>query len=417
VGRIQKIFERNKALNNRHAIACPIAILIIFSLLMGCNSQTTRPTVMKTPEVVSPPIPEHLLLDAGIDLFDPGIEYLEEGKSTTTPSVRKAESVHVAHNVTKALQRTGNWGSVRIVPGAQSETDVYVTGVIVKSDGESLNLKVTVIDSAGNAWYSRTYSDKLSQYAYDKSLREDGQEPFQALYDEIARDMEQYARKIEPANRERLRLTSKMRFAQRFAPAQYNDFMEVGANGKYTLKRLPADGDPVMAHLESIRVRDQMFVDRLQDYYDSFTDRLHTPYDQWREASYHETKALRKLKSDATARKIGGALAVVAGILAQASGNSSARTAGVLGIGGGAFLFKSGLDRGSEAQIHEEAMKEMADSLGAEVEPLSIDLADKTVTLSGTVDEQYAQWRLILNDIYLAEIGQLPAPEYSDTKQ
>ncbi|MDA0824069.1 MAG: hypothetical protein O3C28_16855, partial [Proteobacteria bacterium] len=326
-------------MNNRHAIACPIAILTIVSLLMGCNSQTTRPTVMKTPEVVSPPIPEHLLLDAGIDLFDPGIEYLEEGKSTTTPSVRKAESVHVAHNVTKALQRTGNWGSVRIVPGAQSETDIYVTGVIVKSDGESLNLKVTVIDSAGNAWYSRTYSDKLSQYAYDKSLRKDGQEPFQALYDEIARDMEQYVRRIEPADRQRLRLTSKMRFAQRFAPAQYNDFMEVGANGKYTLKRLPADGDPVMAHLESIRVRDQMFVERLQDYYDSFTARLHTPYDQWREASYHETKALRKLKSDATARKIGGALAVVAGILAQASGNSSARTAGVLGIGGGAFLF------------------------------------------------------------------------------
>ncbi|MDA0823802.1 MAG: hypothetical protein O3C28_15490, partial [Proteobacteria bacterium] len=86
-------------------------------------------------------------------------------------------------------------------------------------------------------------------------------------------------------------------------------------------------------------------------------------------------------------------------------------------FGGGAFLFKSGLDRGSEAQIHEEAMKEMADSLGAEVEPLSIDLADKTVTLSGTVDEQYAQWRLILNDIYLAEVGLLPAPEYSDIKQ
>ncbi|MFT4580529.1 MAG: hypothetical protein ACI915_001826 [Gammaproteobacteria bacterium] len=402
-------------MNNLHAIACWIVTLTAFSLLTGCNSQTTRPTVMTTPEVVSQPIPEHLLLDAGIDLFDPGIEYLEEGKSTTTPSVRKAESVHTAHNVAKALQSTGNWGSVRIVPGAQSETDVYVTGVIVKSDGESLNLKVTVTDSAGNTWYSRTYSDKLSQYAYDRSLREDGQEPFQALYAEIARDMEQYARRIEPSDREKLRLTSKMRFAQRFAPAEYNDFMQVGTNGKYTLNRIPAEGDPVMAHLESIRVRDQMFVDRLQDYYAAFTARLHTPYNQWREASYHETKAVRKLNSDATARKIGGALAVIAGILVQASGNSSARTAGVLGIGGGAYLFKSGLDRGSEVRIHEQGMKEMADSLGAEVEPLSVELADKTVTLSGTVDEQYAQWRLILNDIYLAEVGQLPTQEYSDT--
>jgi hypothetical protein len=86
----------------------------------------------------------------------------------------------------------------------------------------------------------------------------------------------------------------------------------------------------------------------------------------------------------------------------------------VLGIGGGALLFKSGLDRGSEAKIHEEGLKEMADSLGAEVMPLSVDLADKTVTLSGTVDEQYAQWRVILNQIYLAETGQLPAQDYAN---
>ena len=128
-------------------------------------------------------------------------------------------------------------------------------------------------------------------------------------------------------------------------------------------------------------------------------------------------QALRKLKQESTARKIGGVLAVVAGILAQGSGSSTARTAGVLGIGTGAYLFKSGLDRGSEAKIHEEGLKEMADSLGAEIEPHTIALTDKTVTLSGTVDEQYAQWRLILNEIYLAEIGQLPPQEYSDSQE
>jgi hypothetical protein len=141
------------------------------------------------------------------------------------------------------------------------------------------------------------------------------------------------------------------------------------------------------------------------------------PYDQWREASYHETKALRQIKQEATAKKIGGVLAVVAGILAQASGSSTARTAGVVGIGAGAYLFKSGLDQGSEAQIHEEAMKEMADSLGSEIEPHTIALADKTVTLSGTVDEQYAQWRAILNEIDLTEIGEMSADEVSDPLQ
>ena len=79
-------------------------------------------------------------------------------------------------------------------------------------------------------------------------------------------------------------------------------------------------------------------------------------------------------------------------------GSSTASTAGLLGIGAGAYLFKSGLDRGAEAQIHEAGLKEMADSLGAEIGPHTIALADKTVTLTGTVDEQYAQWRAILNE-------------------
>ena len=143
---------------------------------------------MERPNIPVEPIPEHLLLDVGIDLFEPGIEYLEEGKSTTTPSVRKAEAVHASYNIAKTMQATGNWGAVRIIPGAQSETDVYVSGKIVKSDGESLTLKVSVVDSSGQKWYSRTYSNTLSQYAYDRSLR-DEQEPFQRLYSEIERDM------------------------------------------------------------------------------------------------------------------------------------------------------------------------------------------------------------------------------------
>lgn len=401
---------------NRCSISLSVALIAVILPLGGCNSQTVRTAAVETPNVAPEPIPEHLLLDAGVDIFDPGIEYLDEGKSLTTPSVRKAEGVHAAQNLTQTLQRNGHWGAVRIIPAGQSETDVYVSGQIVKSDGETLTLKVTVTDAAGNKWYTRTYSDKLSQYAYDRTLRQE-QEPFQRLYNSIANDMEQYMRRLQPNEREELRVVSKLRFAQRFAPDDYNDFMEVDSRGKYTLKHTPADGDPVMAHIDSIRIRDQMFIDRLQDYYANFNRRMQVPYDQWREASYHETKALRKIKGQSTARKIGGALAVIAGILAQGSSSSAARTAGILGIGGGAYMFKSGLDRGSEARIHEEGLKEMADSLGAEIAPHTIALEDKTVTLSGTVDEQYAQWREILNEIYLTEVGQLPAPDYSDPQQ
>lgn len=127
----------------------------------------------------------------------------------------------------------------------------------------------------------------------------------------------------------------------------------------------------------------------------------------WRQESYYETMALRELKKKSNARLIGGALAVLAGIAGVASDNPYAQAAGAVGIGAGAYVFKSGLDKREEAQMHIQALKELGDSLNAEVQPHTITLEDRTVTLSGTVDDQYSQWRRILRDIYMTETGQL----------
>ena len=80
--------------------------------------------------------------------------------------------------------------------------------------------------------------------------------------------------------------------------------------------------------------------------------------------------------------------------------------AGVLGIGAGAYMFKSGLDKNAEARIHTEALKELSESLNAEIQPQTIALTDRTVELSGTVEEQYRQWQELLKQIYLIDTGQ-----------
>jgi len=48
--------------------------------------------------------------------------------------------------------------------------------------------------------------------------------------------------------------------------------------------------------------------------------------------------------------------------------------------------------------------------LEAEVTPRVIELEDRTVRLSGNVQDQYAQWRELMADIYAAEIGALDLP-------
>lgn len=78
-------------------------------------------------------------------------------------------------------------------------------------------------------------------------------------------------------------------------------------------------------------------------------------------------------------------------------------------------MIKSGLDKRNEAAIHVEALQELGASLEAEVTPQIIQLDDQTITLSGNVQDQYAQWRALLDELYETEIGSLPELNAKDT--
>jgi hypothetical protein len=133
---------------------------------------------------------------------------------------------------------------------------------------------------------------------------------------------------------------------------------------------------------------------------------MERPYREWRRMSYEETMSLRQLQGEANTRLIGGAIAVIGGILAQGSNSRVAQTAGIVGIGAGAYAVKEGLSRREESKIHVQAIEELGTSLNAELEPRTIELDNNTVTLSGTVNEQYDQWKAILRNIYITETGQ-----------
>ena len=46
--------------------------------------------------------------------------------------------------------------------------------------------------------------------------------------------------------------------------------------------------------------------------------------------------------------------------------------------------------------------------MGADIAPRTIELGEKVVTLTGTVEEQYGKWKQILADIYANETGTAP---------
>ena len=388
-----------------------ISAVALCLLVSGCVSQSIKSTSVPAIAGASADVPEALLLDVNIAVFDPGLEDYDE-EQRIYPEVRKAEARYMPRLLSEAMQQSGAWGAVRVVPNANQITDLTVQGSILYSDGEQLQLHITATDSRGYVWLDRDYTGEASRYAYEVTTRYK-QDPFQAVYNTIANDLLQELETLEPRDRESLRTVTELRFARSFSPHAFDGYLAKNPKGKYLVLRLPAEGDPMLQRVRDIRERDHMFVDTLQEYYEQFDVDMHGPYQEWRKLSYEEAAALRELKAESTRRLIAGGVAILAGIAGASSSDSTSRAAGNVAIIGGGYLLKSGLDKRNEAQIHVEALEELGMSLEAEITPQVIELEDRTVTLSGNVEDQYEQWRVLLEEIYRAEVGVLEMPEAS----
>lgn len=384
---------------------------LVALIASGCATHSVRTTTYEPVVTDTEVIPEEFLMDVGVAVFDPGLDEIDsDEEETTNHQIRLAESRYAPYLLAETLIRSGNWGIVYVMPNDASPMDILVEGTVLQSTGESMAMRVEVSDATGRHWYTKEYSEAISQFSYEPGQRAQN-DPFQVLYNSIANDLLAW-RKANMSNDRiaEIRAVSEMRFAQRFSPDAFSDYLNADGEGRYMLTALPAESDPSLRRIREIRERDYMFLDTVQEYYSGFTREMREPYDSWREQSYHATLALRELEDNARRRFILGTAVVLGGLAAAANGGDYVtQVGGAASVGAGAYLIKSGFDRQAEARIHMQALEEMGASLEGEVAPSVISLEDQTITLSGTVEEQYEQWREILTDIYAAERAELPS--------
>ena len=302
----------------------------------------------------------------------------------------------------EALQETGAWAAVRVVPNSDTITDLTVDGKIVHSDGERLNLKIRVTDSRNQIWLNKNYETRVSLYAYEATTRSQ-YDPFQAVYNNIANDLTSILAALPEKDRTDIRKITELTFAQSFSPDAFGGYLQETSSGSIKMIRLPAENDPMLERVRTVRERDFIYVDTLQDYYSNFSQDMHEGYQQWRNENLDATLALREQQREYRARLIAGGLSVAAGLAASTSDDRNTRIAGATAVMGGGYLVKSGLELRNQAQVHIGRLEEMGLMLDAKITPRLIQLEDKTTLLTGTVEEQYAQWRQILADIYRAE--------------
>ena len=407
MGRVQKIRKsvRNMRITARVSVVRRLFVTVVCLLSVAQAHAAILKVTSSTPLLLiqsESDYPESALLDVGIIPFGVGLEFNADDE-TVLPAVRSAEGVYFANQLAKTIEQSGAWGAVRTIAKEGVIVDLVVNGTISKSDGQTLDLEVVATDSSGKVWFSENYSQVVGKYAYDRRLKRN-RDPFQNTFNQISNDLLQFRQSLNTERPITLRAISNVRFAQQFAPDAFSGYLE-NVDGELQLLRLPAEQDTVYLRTQKIRERDYLYIDTMQDYYDHFSQNMHEPYQSWRRASYDVVVKIDRYNSQGNQRIFAGVLAVVAGIYGRYEGNRYTSDFGTATAAAGGFLIKSGLEKKSGKTRFIENLSEMGASLEMEIEPQIIKLDDSAVTLSGTVDAQYEQWKVLLKKIYHAERG------------
>jgi hypothetical protein len=383
-------------------------IFVLFTALLmlsGCAMMRGEVADGVKPDIATQELESSELLDVAIVVFDSkeltGKEIRELGLSL---EIRRAEERYIPIHLKYTMQRTGQWGSVRVAP-AENDAHVQVKGTIIHSDGERLTLEIKAFDARGVQWFKKTYSESPRLVEFH-GLSAGEKDPFQDLYNTIANDLAEHRSELSTDEILEIQQVSELRGAQDMAAEAFAGYLSRNNDGRYSLVRLPVEDDPMLKRVRAVQIRDDMLLDTINSYYEIYYDDLWQPYADWRKLYNEELAALREVEKQALARQLLGLAAVVGGVVASTSNNSisSSGLPGIMVIGGAAAIF-SGFQKREETKIHKDVIEELSISFTSEAEPLVVEVVGETVRLTGSAEEQYQKWREMLRDIYAAETG------------
>jgi hypothetical protein len=344
-------------------------------------------------------------LDVVIPAFSSGLSqdasnYEEQG---IWPELRRAEANRFAFKLKQALEETGKFGAVRVVPSNTASGDVYVLGKIVESNGMELAFDLEVVDASGKRWMNKTIDYEISEGFY-KNPRNTGKDAYNPAFVEAAEQIVDALLKQQTSKLEEVKKIAALRFGASFNEQAFAPYLD-NSTIPMTLLGLPSEADPLYQRVQSVRVREQLFVDNLQQNYSGFSQQMEDSYLVWQQASFTEIQLKKRAKLNSFLKIAGGILLTAAAI---AAGSSSENNIGtevitVLTGVGAAVMISSGLSSKAEAKMHTDAINELGQSVDLEMSPQVVKFEQETKELTGDIDEQFDQWRSFMAQMYELE--------------
>ncbi|PLW69412.1 hypothetical protein [Pseudohalioglobus lutimaris] len=322
------------------------------------------------------------LLDVGVVIFDPGVaeDVAVPAAAGVFPEIRRAESRYLPVSLRRLLEDTGEWGVVRVLPHGGSLSEVLVEARILESTGQSQRLDVVVTDATGRVWLQREYQDQAQASDYPVPA---GSHPFIDLYRELAADLLAARQGLTAQRLRDIRRVALMRYAADLSPEAFASYLSAGGAQPYQLQRLPARDDPMIERVMRIRNQEYLFIDNVDEQYGRLHDEMAPTYALW--LQYDREQSL--FTSDYTQRAAGREKQGKRGSFAAMQQNY--------------YAYRS-------YRLQQQGLEELATGFNNETAPTLLETQGRVFRLTGTLDNQYAEWRGILREIFALEMG-LPA--------
>lgn len=316
-------------------------------------------------------------VDVSIAVFD--THQPEDGQQTDRedlhPEVREAEARYLPAYLRARLQESGVWGAVRVLPGMDPGAELMISGTILHSDGARLELALEAVDSAGRRWLSRTYAG-TAQPAVSLLHGDAGPDVFDSLYSAIGTDLETALSRLDEEAVLRLHHLAFLRYGAALLPEAFETYLERDEEG-YSYTRLPAADDPMRRRIAEIRAHEFLFIDVVDEQFSRYAAGIRPVYDLWRDYRREQ--------------------------MAEAAGFAGRR---MERFPQGSYRdLRQRYDAYRWAKMQEQYLGELRAGFGNEVADTTIDLEDRLYRLSGTIEQQYAQWRAILLELLEIEQG------------
>ena len=306
-------------------------------------------------------------LNVSIATFDPGVP---EDNSLhrdlqVFPKIREIESMFLPFVLRQVLVDSGDWGAVRVVPEADTASELLITGTIVHSDGETLAVQLSAVDARGHEWTNQTYTT---------------QSDFDDLYAGFLDDLQTTRSGFDDRTLRNIVGTSLMRYSAELAPDAFDGYIEMQSDGTVKLLRLPADGDPMLARIQRIRSVEYVMTDAIDQKFRELHEEVDSVYAIWRK--YRRWYTNFKVE--------------------EAQRNEFSKTDADRGT---YEAIKQSYDNYRMDRLAAQEQDKLAVGFNNEMEPIIEKMEERIAEMNGWVEDGYVEWARILDELFEIESG------------